>query len=505
MPRFTALSLAVAVLLLPALRGGNAQQPTVTYVSAGDVASSRMLPLTTRVAAARTHVIAGQRALDAGLAPDAYAHFEQAVAADSTFAFAHLGMAYSAPSLTAYREALTRASRFAPRASRAERLLIQIEERSLAEDLPGALAAAKELVRIAPRNPRAYTALAGVQSQLGKFTEARATLERAIVVDKQFAPAYIQLGNSYLLSEPRDMAKAETAIRKAVELEPNAYLPHDFLGDVYRATGRLAEARDAYTRAAELAPTVGLERQQRGHVNTFLGNWDEARADYDAAIALSKDNGRATFAVYRSLVPIYQGNPRAAIDELEAVVAALDTMSVPDRDGGKVFALTQQFFIAAHTGAFDVAERALTRRSELARKRSAVLANADNRRAEEGTIAFLEGFLALKRGDFAAATAKANAAMTAVAANKNPRKNEGAHELLGLIALEQKNYENALAHFAQGDPNNIYVTYYRALALEGAGRPAEAAPLLEKVATFHFNNTGLALVRADARARLAKK
>jgi tetratricopeptide (TPR) repeat protein len=293
------------------------------------------------------------------------------------------------------------------------------------------------------------------------------------------------------------MAKAEATIRKAVELEPREYIVYDFLGDVYRATGKLTEARDAYTKAAELDPTNALELQQRGHVNAFLGNYDAARADYDSSIKIGKANEAAAYGVYRALVSVYAGRPRDAIAELERLAAAIDTMQIPDHEDPKIFALGQEILIATHTGAFDAAQSAIERRTAIQRNEGK-RATEEFRRTQEADIAFQEGLLAARKGDYATATAKAKESMQAVAANKNPRKDEPAHLLLGIVALQQKHYDEALSHFDKANQNDVYVTYHRALALEGAGRTDEAKALFREVANYNFNTTGNALVRQDA-------
>jgi len=107
----------------------------------------------------------------------------------------------------------------------------------------GQVSLLQQLVQLTPSDPRAYGYLASIQFNAGRRADARATLDRAAQVDPNFAPTWIQLGNSYLLSEPRDLAKAESYIRKAVALAPNEPFTHDFMGDVYRGVNNLPQAR----------------------------------------------------------------------------------------------------------------------------------------------------------------------------------------------------------------------------------------------------------------------
>ncbi|MFL5576442.1 MAG: hypothetical protein ACJ79S_10790 [Gemmatimonadaceae bacterium] len=471
------------------------------YGATSATSTAAMLPMTTASAAAREHATLGQRALDFGHQQEATAHFRQAVEADSGFAFGWLGLANASTSVGDFTRDLRVASRLAPKASRAEQLEIGIAEKQLNSDQEGAAALARALVQVAPRNPRAHLTLANVQTAMNREADARASMERAIAVAPDFAPAYIQLGYSYLLVTPRAPAKAEAPIRKAIALEPRESRPYIALGSFGRATNRLDDARQAYTRAAELDPSNALPLQQRGHVNTFLGNYDAARADYDAAIRLGKDNEPANYAVYRALVPTYAGDPRGSIAELEALVGKIDGMNVPDRDGSKVFALTQEAQIAIHSGDVDAARRALEQRSALLRKQATAVGTEEFRRTQESDIAFWDGLLAARQKDFATATAKAKEAMRHVAANRDPRKDMPAHALLGFVALDQRRYGDAAGHFGSADPNDPYVAYHRALALQGAGQTTTAKKLFREVASYNFSTAGEALVRADAKQR----
>jgi tetratricopeptide (TPR) repeat protein len=502
MSRAHVVSLGVAVLLL----GGSAPfthaQPAAPAYGARSTGPARLLPMTTPSASARSYAALGQRALDMGRPIDAAAQFRLAVNADSGFAFAHFGLANSSNSVGEFTRHLRDASRLAGSASRPERLMIAISEKALDADQQGALALARELVAAVPDNPRPLLVLATTLTGLGREEEARKAMERAIALAPDFAPSYLQLGYSYLLVAPRAPAKAESVIRKAVALEPDEAFPYIALGSFGRATNRLEQARRAYTDAMRVAPENALPVMQRAHVNAFLGDYDAARADYDAAIRLGRDNEPATYAVFRALVPVYAGNPREGLAELDRLLAAIDTMSIPDRDGARAFVLSQQALIATHVGAFDDARRALDRNAELLRTQSKEVGSADFAHTQEAAIAVQEGMLAARRGDFAAATAKANEAIAHVADIKSPNKDQGAHGLLAIVALDQKHYDEALKHFASANPNDIYMTYHRGLALAGAGRAAEAKKVFREVAQFNFSSANEALVRADAGKRV---
>jgi Flp pilus assembly protein TadD len=480
---------------------GAQQGKYVTEVSNRSDASMAMLPMATSSAAARMHIALGQRALDMGRQAEAQQHFSAAVAADSTSAFARYGAASSAASLSEYGAGLDAAAKLASGASRAEQLQITIAQKAWVDDYAGAETAARELVTVAPRNPRAYLALANVQQQAGNEAEARVSMKKAIAIAPRFAPSYRALAYSYMTAQPSDPSKAKQYVDRLVALEPKESQSFITQGSFYRATNQLPLARTAYTRAAQLAPDEALPLQQRGHVESFLGNYDAARADYDAAIKLGKGNEAGQFRLFRALVSAYAGDPRRSIAELDSVAANADAMNLPDPVGTKYAALTAEAQIAIQSGDFESAARAIAQRTPVARERLAQASDENVRRLGEADIAYFDGLLAARKGDAAMATAKADEIVKIVAPTANPQKDQPAHAVRGVLLLEQKDYAGAAAELAQANQNDMFVVYERALALDGAGKTAEAKALFRKIARYNFSGPAQAVARADAAKR----
>ncbi len=457
-----------------------------------------VLPITTASEEARSHFLQGQRELDLGRFIEANAHFKQAVGADSTFAFAYLNVANSGNSLGEFKNNLALAERHAAHASEAERLLVQMARKGFDNDLDGQVALARQLVEQQPTSPRAFLALGDAQLAMNRVAEARTSYAKAVELTPRLFAAHTSLGNAYLFGEPRDFALALEHMQGAAALAPDEPGPHDLLGDVYRAQNNLEKARDEYTRAHELAPTDASPLQQRGHVHSFLGNYAAARADYDSAIARGRANEQASFAVYRALVSVHAGEPEAAVDELNRLEASIEGTGIPDPRGSRIFALTTAATIAIHTSNFPAAERGLSQRTTLMMQQADEVGTAAFRRSQQAGIAFFDGWLAARKGDYASARRLADRVAQLVAPDANPRKMEPVHQLKGIIDLYQGNSRAAVGHLEQGDPFDIYVTYQLALAREGAGDTAQAKALFQEVARYNFNNPGFALVRKEA-------
>ena len=498
MPRVRLISTALALAITGAITTTiTAQAPASTVVTVTWHAAS----LGTSSTTARDEFYQGLRDLDAERFIAARTHFNAAVAADPNFAIGQLYAAFNGASLNDYKTHLDAAVRAVDGATPAEQLWVRAEKKNSDNDVAGQIELAEQAREAMADNPRIYLYLAGALFNANKRDESRATLLRATEIDPSYAQSWIQLGNSYLVTEPRDIDKADAYIRKAVALQPNEAVVHDYMGDVYRAENKLPQARAEYTRMAELAPDRGEGFQQRGHVNSFLGNFAEARADYERAIALSDPTLKPGYAIFEALVSVYANDPAAAESELDRIASTADA-SLRNVNGTKIFALTSEARIALHNRHLDVAQRAIDKAREVYRQQAKEEGRSDAfRRNAEVQIAYYEGMLAARRGNYAAARAKANDIMTLVAQDQSPRKNEPAHEVLALTDFLQDNYRSAADHYAEANPDDVYLWYYRGLALDGAGRKAEAKELFKRAAGWNFNGAQTALVKNDARKR----
>lgn len=458
-------------------------------------------PITTSSAAARAHFLEGVREVDLGRVIDANVHFQAAVAADPNFAFGYLNAANTATSLADFKTNLSLAEQHSAAASEAEQLQIQMARKGFDNDLAGQLALGQQLVTKYPKSPRAWLALAGAQAGLNRNTEARGSLAKALQLAPRMYVAHATLGNNYIFGEPRDFAKALEQMQAGVALAPNEPNAHMGVGDAYRAERNLEKARDEYQRGHDLDPRDPILLVKLGHANTFLGNYAAARANYDSAEAVARAGQRAGFAPFHALVSVYAGEPAAAIDELNRLVVAVDSMGVTDPTASKVGALTNVVTIAIHTGNRTAAEQALKQLEPLMRQQGDQSGNPAFKRGQEAAIAYLEGWLAAKSGDYAAAQEQADRINTLLAPDSNPRKLEPMHQLEGFIALYQKNYSQAAEHLRHGNPFDPYVKYQLAVATDGAGDATGARKLYREVADYNFNTLGFALIRRDAQQK----
>src|SRR6267378_3205013 len=116
----------VRAVLVLALCGSHSSLAAQASRSTLDPITSAVMkhPITTSSSVARDHFLQGQREFDLARFIDANAHFKEAVAADPSFAFGYLNVAFTANSLEEFKRNLALAEQHAAAASEAERLQI---------------------------------------------------------------------------------------------------------------------------------------------------------------------------------------------------------------------------------------------------------------------------------------------------------------------------------------------------------------------------------------------
>jgi tetratricopeptide (TPR) repeat protein len=497
-----AMRLATAAPLLGALLMLGACKTTQSVTSQGSV-SVQEFQITTASADARSHYMIGEHLLDVGRPQEANVHFRKAVELDSTFAYAYLGIANSAQSTQEFKENLDVAVRHTAGKSEGEKLLVEVSRTFLANNAEGTLELSQKLTQTYPNSPRAWLTLGFAQQGLNQHAAARESFQHALSLDRNMYAARAALATSYRSFVPRDFAQAKQNADLLVASAPEEAKSYELLGDVYRAMNELQQARDAYAMAVQKDSTLGVARLKVGHISSFLGNYADARTSYDAALATAKEGTKVTYANYRAFTYVHAGDARAALNELAGVERSATRIGLPDQQigGARIFTLSNAAVIALHNGMTREAELIINQLKTVMRADAARVGDTAYTRQQEAQILFWESQLASRKGDFATAASKAEEQKKLVEGDRNPRRLEAYHSLLGLIELRKGNPRAAVEHYRQANLTDEYTRYHLALALEGAGQTEEAKKIFAEVGAFNFNSVGFALVRADAQKR----
>lgn len=493
---------SVTAIALGACANGNPQNDEIRAIQ-----TLALTKVTTASDEARQEFTDGMNEFDFLRSDEAYEHFKRAIAADPNFALAELYAARAASTAGSASEVnahLKRAVELSKNASEIERLEIEADNALNSGNTDDAVKIATRMTEIDPKGARSWRELYDAYSAAGDEPKARTALEKAIEVAPQLAFLHGLISASYVQSEPSDYVKGEQAARKAVELAPNEAAAHDVLGDAVRAQGKLEDAAVEYTKQAELDPTQGDGYQQRAHVNSFLGRYKEARADYDAATAATTGNRKPGLAMYRAHVHLFEGNPKAAVEELAALDKAVDGMNIPGALSVKRLIIGEESFIAFHFNMIPELERATAEENAIWAEQQKQLNTPDFTRQAAFNMALNEGYVAAAKGDYAAAKAKAAEAKQIRQVERNAAKDQPVHALLATIALKEKRWADVIKELDQASPQNRYGWYQRALALEELKQGAEAQKYYQMLANFYFNDPAIAIVRNEVLKKVGK-
>ncbi len=253
------------------------------------LAQAQRMPVTTTSDAARVHYVRGVDAL-ANISGHALAHFDAALAADPSFAMAHL---YRAAATTNGRdEHMRQATTLGARASEAERQQIEAYAANLRGDHDREIALYTTIAERYPSDPLPMLIVANTEMGRGRFAEAVAAGRRALTADPAFAPAYNTIG--YAEVARGDLAAAEAAFRDYIRLAPDEANPYDSFGEFYLNQGRLDEAEAQFEMALTKDPGFDVSRTNLARIGIERSDlrFEQAVAagDADAIAALYTEN-----------------------------------------------------------------------------------------------------------------------------------------------------------------------------------------------------------------------
>ena len=107
--------------------------------------------------------------------------------------------------------------------------------------------------------------------------------------------------------------------------------------------------------------------------------------------------------------------------------------------------------------------------------------------------------VALGKKDYPVAKTEAEEFRKGTEVAKNPFQTKQAHELVGTIALEERDYEKAIAELQQANQQNPYDLYRLCQAYQGKSDSSKAKEFCSKAASFNsLPQLNLAFIRMKA-------
>lgn len=426
---------------------------------------------------------------------DAGTLFDQAIQKDPNFAFGYL---FAGQTNRDFQKNLAMAVSLADKASPGEREWILAAQAQANGNPAERLAHLEQLLKLHPRDKRAHTQIALYYRQNGDETAALRHFSESVRSDKNYAPAYNNIGYSNMALGK--YADAESAFKTYIKLIPNNPNPYDSYAELLMKTGKYDDSIKQYNMALAKDPTFIASYRGIGNNYAYKDDYAKSRETYQLMFAKATNDGNRDQALSSTMNAwLAEGRFDKALEVNEqriAIAAKADdvqtTLGLHNLAG----------FISVESGNLDAAAKHFKMASDLIDNPALPAAAAENRRFN---ARFQQSRLLAARGEFDAARAEVEAMRQFVSTRKNVNQERNYNLIAGYVELKQKNYAKANDFFAKANPNDPYVWYHRAIAFEGAGDQKSAAELYRKIVDWNQLDTApYAIVRPRAVAKLRK-
>ncbi|HEV7366694.1 MAG TPA: tetratricopeptide repeat protein [Gemmatimonadales bacterium] len=458
------LALAVAALSL-----GHGLASAQSGGGAGKIA------VTTSSVEARQLYLKG-RAMGENLrAHDSREILKQAAAKDPQFALAHYSLALNSPTAKEFFEHLKQAVALSAKASEGERLMILGLQAGANADTKTQRDYYEKLAAAYPGDERAHFLLGGAYFGQQDYPKAIAEYHKSVELAPDYAPAYNLLG--YAHRQAGQPGEAEQAFKKYIELIPTDPNPYDSYAELLMKLGRFEESVAMYRKALATDQNFSPSRIGVATNMMYRGDYDGARVETGKLYQLARNDGDRRASYFTNAV-VYsdEGNFDRALAELRKEYAVAEKIHDAAAMAGDVTAMGD---VLLEAGKPEDARKSYEQALELQEHSDlSPEVKEDARLVHHYNL----GRVAVRAGDLAGARQHADAFMKGVTAKKNDGEVRLAHQLAGTIALEQKQFDQAIAELTQGNQQDAYTLYRLGLAYQGKGDGEKAAGFFRRAA-----------------------
>ena len=478
----------------PAPQVANAPAPAAS--SAGTAGGGK-IPVTASSEEARKEFLQGRDLAERLLAQDSIQHFDKAISLDPNFALAELGRANASQTAKEFFEHLKKAVALSGKASEGERLLILANEAGANGEAVKQKEHLDKLVAAHPNDERAHFNLGGYHFGQQDFAQAIQHYKKATELAPSYSPAYNILGYAY--RQNGDYANAEQAFKKYIELIPNDPNPYDSYAELLLKMGKYEDSIAQYRKALSIDPNFVASRNGIAADLLYLGKPEEAAAELQALNDKARSDGDRRTALFgMTVVQADAGKLDKALEEVEKQYALGEKI-------GDTAAMTGDLQlkgnILVEMGRYDEAKEQFERLLKMTDESTLSQEIKDNTKLFHHYNLVT---VALGKKDFTTAKAEAEEFRKGAEASKNPNQMRQAHELAGMIALSEKDYDKAIAELQQANQQNPQNLYRLSQAFQGKGDNAKAKEFSTKAAGFNsLPQLNYALIRMKAQKMAA--
>lgn len=454
------------------------------------------IPITASSSEALQYYLQGRDLLERLRYQESTKYFEKALKLEPNFAIARLDYALVQPTIKKVLEELEKAVALADQVSEGERLMIlglQAGTRGLSLKQ---LAYYQRLIELYPNDERAHNLLGNYYFSQQDYNLAIKQYRRAIEINPTFTQPYNQLGYSHRYLE--NYAEAEEAFKKYIELIPDDPNPYDSYAELLMKMSLFDESIKTYKKALKIDPYFAESHTGIATNLMFLERHTEAREQLKTLFNIARNEGEQRIAKFATAITyIDEGKLGKAIEQLEwlyqlsqetedFVNISQDLMSI-----GNI--LLEQNII---NEAMEKYQKALQiiQKSNLSQE---IKENAEN------FYFYNMARVSLSNGNIPEAEVQAEEFSKRIEKLGNRNLFKFSHQLKGMIAFEEKNYDEALGEFGRSNLQNPYNLYRISLAYKMKGDITKAKEFCTKAANHNTKmSMDYAFIRKKAKQTL---
>ncbi len=146
------------------------------------------------------------------------------------------------------------------------------------------------------------------------YPEARDLFDEALGLDPDVAYAYAMKGEAFYREDSESQTSLNEAVtnaNKAIQKDPNLWIPHNTLGNIYANTRRWDDAIRHFKEASRLNPENADVLFELGKVQYRAGQFRDAKQSFEGAVYLVRDYAKAWFNL--GLTENRLNNPAGAV------------------------------------------------------------------------------------------------------------------------------------------------------------------------------------------------
>ncbi len=382
-----------------------------------------------------------------------------AIEADPNLALAQAWLSFNSDHPAEAAGAREKAKALEGKVTPGEKLMIEWIVNVEQNNFLAGISAMNDLLEMYPKDKRVQYLAGNWMMGEQEYDRASRQFEKALAIDKNYAPALNDLGYAY--AHQREFDKAFATMERQIAVKPGQPNPQDSYAEILRMAGNFQGALEHYQASLAIDPQFSFSLLGIADTYALMGDETRARVEYDKAIAGAKnDSERMQFSLQKAQSWVREGNFAEAD---KAFAAAADRahelgMDLMEAQAHRMMAMYQTDDAAALKD-LGAAEDALSHRAEIAesekeeerakilRYRAVRAAHAGNQELAQKTLTQLETM--------------ANSGHSSIIQAQY-------HGAAGTLLAEKEKYAEAIPHLEE-DRNNPYSLEWLSKACEEAG------------------------------------